>query len=348
MGKILTRLGDGSALEMTESELKNDLENGTRDAATAGQVDPLAEDELKYLLEIYSYPGRVTGVEMGREVVLSYDSPTLKVRRVGIDSGRIHALQMYEKLLGADTQELSHVDYSYKPVKPIVNYEQPILEQALLVTTIPLFYGAMPNLGTYTKPDGPVDNPAELLPAGKISEAREAHEETVEYAVKDMVFVASALYESGADGINFDTTGAAGDSDFLAALRSCEILKQKYPDMCIELGMAGEFILGMHGELAYQDSRLAGLYPHEQVKLAEKAGVTVFGPVVNTNTSKSCPWNISRAITLMKACGEESNIPIHVNMGMGVGGIPVTDHPQIDAVSKASRAMVELVRLDGL
>ena len=54
MGKILTRLGDGSALEMTESELKNDLEDGTRNAATAGQVDPLSEDELKYLLEIYS------------------------------------------------------------------------------------------------------------------------------------------------------------------------------------------------------------------------------------------------------------------------------------------------------
>jgi len=348
MERTLSRLGDGSVIQLTESELRCDLEEGTKDAATAGKVDPLTEDELDHLFDIYSSPVRVTGVEPGREIVLSYDSPTLKVRRVGIDSGRIHALQMYEKLLGADTQELSHVDYSFKPVKPIVTYEQPILEQALLVTTIPLFYGAMPNLGTYTRPDGPVANPAELLPMGKIREARASHEETVEHAIKDMVFVASALYESGADGINFDTTGAAGDPDFLAALRACEILKQKYPQMCIELGMAGEFVLGMHGELAYDGMRLAGLYPHEQVKLAAKAGVTIFGPVVKTNTSKSCPWNISRAITLMKACGEVSEIPIHVNMGMGVGGIPVTDHPQIDAVSKASRAMVELVRLDGL
>ena len=33
---------------------------------------------------------------------------------------------------------------------------------------MPLFYGAMPNLGFYTKPDGPVDNWAVLLPEGKI------------------------------------------------------------------------------------------------------------------------------------------------------------------------------------
>ena len=37
--------------------------------------------------------------------------------------------------------------------------------------------------------------------------------------------------------------------------------------------MAGEFILGMHGDLFYEGARLAGLYAHEQVKMAEKAGV---------------------------------------------------------------------------
>jgi DNA-binding transcriptional MerR regulator len=37
--------------------------------------------------------------------------------------------------------------------------------------------------------------------------------------------------------------------------------------------MAGEFILGMHGGLQFEGKTLAGLYPHEQVKLAEAAGV---------------------------------------------------------------------------
>jgi len=112
--------------------------------------------------------------------------------------------------------------------------------------------------------------------------------------------------------------------------------------------MAGEFILGMHSELEFDGVRLAGLYPHDQVKLAQQAGVTIFGPVVNTNTSESCPWNLSRAITFVKACCNEAQIPVHVNMGMGVGAVTVNDHPPIDMVSRASKAMVEICRLDGL
>jgi dimethylamine--corrinoid protein Co-methyltransferase len=244
--------------------------------------------------------------------------------------------------------ELCHIDYSFKPIKPIVTMEQPILEQALLSTHIPMFYGAMPNLGLYSQPDGPFPNPSELLPEGKIDEARASNEAAVEDAVKDILYASSAMYESGADGINLDTVGAAGDADFQASLIAAEKLKEKYPDMCIELGMAGEFILGMHAELEYDGVRLAGLYPHDQVKLAEKAGVTIFGPAINTNASKSCPWNLARAITFIKACCEVAAIPIHVNMGMGVGAVTANDQPPVDTVSRASKAMVEICRLDGL
>ncbi len=341
-------MGDGSFIEIDESQLTKDLEEGTIDAAEKGDVPSLSEDELGHLFEICASPARVVGVEPGNEVVLSFDGGTLKLQRLGINTGRIHNIQIMERALGADTMEMAHIDYSFKPVKTILGDEQQEFEQALLVTSIPLFYGAMPNLGSYSQPDGPTPNPAELLPQGKIVEARASYEAAVQHAVKDMVYVASGMYESGADGINFDTTGAAGDADFLATLEACEILKGKYPDMCVEIGMAGEFILGMHGELTYQGVRLAGLYPHQQVALAEKAGVTIFGPVVNTNTSKSCPWNLARAVTFVKTCVENSTIPIHVNMGMGVGAVPVVDNPPIDAVSRASKAMVEICRLDGL
>ncbi len=348
MQKIYTRMGDGSITELSESELKQDLEEGTRDAAERGKVSPLSEDELSYLFDIYSAPYRFVSVERGNEVVLSYDAATLKIRRVGVSTHRIQSLQIYEKILGADTAEFDHVDYSFKPVKPIIAYEQTELEQALLVMTIPMFYGAMPNLGSYTQPDGPCPNYADLMPQGKISEARTAEEEAMELAIKDMVAVGSAMYESGVDGINFDTTAAAGDADFLATLRATEILKKKHPQMCIEIGMAGEFILGMHGELTYGGVRLAGLYPHKQLELVEKAGATIFGPAINTNTDKSCAWNAARAVTFTKACVKNSHIPIHANMGMGVGGLPVVDQPPTDAVSRASKAMVEISRLDGL
>ena len=348
MAKIITRMGDGSPVEMSESELMKDLEEGTEDAADRGRIPTLSKEELKYLFDVFSSPYRFVSVEPGNEVVLTYDAAPLKMIRTNVSVNRIQTLQIYEKILGSDTLELGHVDYSFKPVKPILGNEQPDLEQALLVTIAPLFYGAMPNLGLYSQPDGPFPNPSELLPQGKIDEARESNENAVEAAVKDIVYVASAMYESGADGINLDTVGAAGDADVLAALKATEKLKAKYPDICIEFGMAGEFVLGMHGELTYDGVRLAGTYAHEQVRAAEKAGVTIFGPVVNTNTSQSSPWNLSRAVTFIKACTEVANIPIHANMGMGVGAVPVTDHPPIDIVSRASKAMVEICRLDGL
>ena len=348
MKRYLVRRGDGSFSELTESELKEELEKGTNDAADRAKVPPLTSDELEFLYEICTYPSKVMSVTMGNEVILTYDAATLKLRRVGVSTHRIQSLQAYEKLLGADTLEFDHIDYSFKPVKPIITFEQPELEQALLVTTLPLFYGAQPNLGLYNQPDGPCPNTGEMFAAGKITEAQESQEQAVEYAVNDMVEVGSAMYESGADGINFDTTGAAGDTDFLATLKAVETLRKEYPSMCIEVGMAGEFVLGMHGGLSYDGVRLAGLYPHKQVELAQKAGVTIFGPVVNTKTDRSGPWNCARAVTFIKECVRISKIPIHANMGMGVGGLPMVDHPPTDAVSRASKAMVEITRLDGL
>ncbi len=348
MGKIMTRMGDGFPVEMSESQLMGDLEEGTENAAECGEIPTLSKEELQYLFDLFTAPYRVVGVEPGHEVVLSYDGAPLKMMRTAIDVHRLQASQIYEKLLGADTLELGHVDYSYKPVKPIVSMEQTVLEQVLMATHAPLFYGAMPNLGLYTQPDGPFPNPSELLAMGKIGDVQESYENAVEAAVKDIVFVAGAMVKSGADGINLDTVGAAGDADFLAGLKATEILNEKYPCICIELGMAGEFVLGMHGDLTYQGERLAGMYAHDQVRMAEKAGVTIFGPVANVKTNSSCPWNLARVITFTKACCEVANIPVHANMGMGVGGVPMTNHPPVDITSRASAAMVEICRLDGL
>ena len=350
MERIYTRMGDGSVTELSESELRRKLEEGTKDAAERARIPPLSEDELSYLFDIYSSPARFVGVDRGNEVIFTYDNGGCKTREdiTEIPLHKVQEVQIYEKFLGADSADLGHIDYSFKPVKAIVDFERQALEYALLVTTVPMFYGSQPNLGSYTQPDGPCLNPMELLPQGKISEARASLEEMVEHAVKDMVYVASAMYESGVDGINFDTTAAAGDADFLATLRAIEILRKKYPQIGIMVGMAGEFILGMHGELTYDGVRLAGLYPHKQLELVEKAGGTIFGPAITTNTDKPGPWNVARAVTFVKACVGNSSIPVHANMGMGLAGVPVALVPPVDSVSRASKAMVEITRLDGL
>lgn len=261
---------------------------------------------------------------------------------------RAIAVQVHEKVLAADSLDLGNIDYSYKAVKAILHDEAKVMELVQANTIMPVLYGSMPNLGLYTKPDGPVENWSELLPMAKIDEARSAQEEAIEYAVKDMVYIAEGMYQAGADGMNFDTCGASGDADILAALKAIEIIKSKYPDFGVEMGMAGEFILGMHGKLEFHGMRLAGLYPHHQVKLAEKAGVSIFGPVINTNSNMSFPWNLARAVTFIKACTEAANIPVHANVGMGVGATPMTPVPPVDAVSRAVKAMVEIGKVDGL
>ena len=341
-------MGDGWAVELSEAALKQELEDGTQAAAAQGDIEALRQDELEYLLDICRSGNKMTGVKTGQEVVLSYDGPTFEIRRLGILANRQTALQIYERCFGADTLEFSHIDYSYKQVKPIVHEEIPLFEQLQSLTVAPLLYGAMPNLGLYTTPDGPVANPNELMPKGKIKEAQEAYEEAIEMSVNDMVFVASEFYEAGCDGINIDTVGAAGDPDFKAALLATEALKKKYPDINIEIGMAGEFVLGMHGEITHHGKRLAGMYPHEQVKLVEDAGAHIFGAVINTQTNRSFPWNLARSVTFSKACTAVARIPVHGNMGMGVGSLPVCETQPAETVSMASKAMVEIARLDGL
>jgi dimethylamine---corrinoid protein Co-methyltransferase len=345
----MTRMGDGSAVRLSAEEIKAELKSGTVDAAYRGKIPELKSDELDYLFEIVTSPVNVTSIVRGQETVTSSDSGAFKINyQANISMDRATAIQVHEKVLSADSLDLGNIDYSFKSVKAILHDEAKVMENVQMNTIMPVLYGAMPNLGLYTKPDGPVDNWSELLPLGKIAEARAAQEEAVELAVKDMVYIAGGMYTAGADGINLDTCGASGDADILAALLAAREIKQKYPDLGIEMGMAGEFILGMHGKLEFEGLRLAGLYPHKQVELAEKAGVSIFGPVVNTNSNKTFPWNLARAVTFVKACVEAAKIPVHANVGMGVGATPLSPVPPVDAVSRAAKSLIEIGKADGL
>jgi len=336
-------MGDGTFTHLTRSEIRADLVAGSENATKRAKVPLLSDDEIDHLLEIYASPLRFIGVDVGEEIVLSCDGTGMKTHAT-----RIQDLQSYEQWMGADLLELCVGDYSLKVVRTILAYEAQYMHDAQLATIAPLQYGVMTNLGLYSKPDGPCDNWNELLPLGKTAEARAAEEEAIEMAVVDMVKLADSQWEAGADALDWDTTGASGDPEFLAALRATKIIREKYPDMGVELGMAGEFVLGMHGELEWGGKRLAGLWPKDQLLLAQEAGATMFGPVVNINTGKSLAWNMARAIALIKPCMDVATIPVHPNAGMGVGGVPMFVHLPSDAVCRAAKSFVELLHVDGL
>ncbi len=349
-----TRMGDGKRVEMSREEILADIQAGTADAADMGEIPVLTDDEMEMLFEIISDRNRIVGVEPGNEVVLTYDIGQLDFTGDngnsgnGVDMGRLEAALLHERALGADTFELAHADYSIKPVKPVIANEMQTMEEIQNEIVAPYFYGAMPNMGLYYAPDGPYGNPADLMREFKLEESMASSEAASEHLARDIEFVATKIIQAGADGFNFDTTASAGDADFVGTLKGVEALRKNCPDAYINLGMAGESVMGIHGSIEYDGQIVAGLYPHQQVKLAQKAGASVFGPVVNTNTSKSLAWNLARAVTFIKECVRVSELPCHVNMGMGVGGIPMCETAPIDAVTRCNKAMVEIAHVDGI
>lgn len=345
---VTTRMGDGSFVEMTEADVRKDVEAGIADAVKKAKCPPLSEDDIDRLMEILCDRRKFVSVERGNELVLTYDSQPLKFTRLGIPVAMPQILQIYERALMADTLEMAYVHYSAKPVKTILPEEQYAVAETLLTTIPALLYGVMPNMPTYTKPDGPCENAAELMPRGRIQEAREAQMESAAMLQHDLQLLGKAMWTAGADGLDFDTTAAGGDAEFYACLQAIEQLRATYPAMNIEVGMSGEFVLGFHGEVQYKGERLAGMFPHDQCRMLAAAGANVAGAVVNTNTRKSFPWNLARALAMCKYAAEVSPIPVHANVGMGVGGVPMQMTPPIDCVSRASTAMAEIGRLDGL
>jgi len=352
--EMLTRMGDGERVPTTLEELREDIAAGTEDAARKGKIPPLNAEDQQLLLEIMADPAKFVSVKPGEEVIVTDDGGTMSFYTcqdgggVGIPLSRLQAILTYERACAADTVSMGHSDYSYKPVKPIINFEMNDYYNISMQTTVPFFYGAQPNLGLYYQPDGPCPNPADLMPMGKIKEARESQEQAAAYLEKDLVFVAEKLASVGCEGINLDTSGSAGDADFLAALNSVRRIKQKLPHMPVIMGSANEFILGMHGAVTFDGQRLAGMYPHKQVKVVEAAGADIFGVAVGTNTSESTAWNLARTLTFIKETVKEASIPVHCNVGMGVGGVPMMESPPPDMVSRVSRALAQIGKIDGL
>jgi dimethylamine---corrinoid protein Co-methyltransferase len=341
--RIPTRMGDGFMVELTRSELRADIEDATQLAARKAKVEPLTAAEQEHVLDIYASRAAFTAVDVGEQVVLSCDGGGSKM--TGTD---LLDLLESEQRLGQDILELWHIEYSYKAIKTILPFQQQVMQNVQLMLTAPVQYGAQPNLAFYSRPDGPCENWFELLPRGDVAGARAAVEEAMEYATQDFVYVADGMIEAGADGVDFDTTGGAGDADLFSTLRAVKHVRERYPEAGVELGMAGEFVIGVHGGLEWDGRRLAGLWPKGQLEVAQEAGATIFGPAVNIRTGRSCCWNTAYSLTVIKPCMPVARIPVHPNVGEGVCGVPVNGYPPEDATSRAAKAHVEILGCDGL
>jgi dimethylamine--corrinoid protein Co-methyltransferase len=329
--ETLTRMGDGELVTMSSEQIKEDIMSATQQAAQRAGVPELTTDEIEQLLDIMTEQSRAVSVSSGEEVIVTDDGCSMSFYSgqdgggVGVPMSRLQAVLTYERACSADTTSMGHSDYSFKPVKPIINFEMNEYYTASMMTTAPFLYGAQPNMGLYFQPDGPHPNPADLMPEGKIKEAQE-------------------VQEAAAD----DTSGSAGDADYWAALQAVSDLRKDAPNLPIIVGGSGEFVLGMHGKMTFNDKRLAGMYPHEQARIAEAAGASIYGVAVGTKTNESVAWNIARTLTFAKEAVAAVDIPVHANVGMGMAGVPMMEAPPIDSVTRASKSLVQIGGLDGL
>lgn len=349
-----TRMGDGRRVEMTRKELQNDIEAGASEAANKAKVPDITDDEKDHLLEIFTAPERVVSVRPEDLIVMSTDvaPDTIMMNYseyggVGIPTSTTTANMVAERAVGLDCVMNAFRGGNAKGSSVSIIQVQQEIEALLMNSIAPLIAITMPNMGAYYKPDGPFENCGDLMAAGKIEEGLKTYEEIIPSSIRDVYFVAEMASRIGADAINIDTTAAAGDAEFLAVLNATEKIT-KETGMSVAINMANHFVMGMHGGLKYDGKTLAGMMPHEQIKVAAKSGATIFGPVVNTNTKKSVAWTVAKTVAIMKECSRVADIPIHPNLGMGVCGAPMVEIAPIDAVSRAAKALVEVGHADGI
>ena len=157
------------------------------------------------------------------------------------------------------------------------------------------------------------------------------------------------MWEAGADGIDFDTAGAAGDGDFLATLRGRRDIRAAHPDMGIEVGMAGEFVLGMHGGSSTTACVSPACGRGNRWSWRPGRGDDLRAGGEREHAAGSCAWNIARALTLVKPCCDDGRDPHPHERGHGRGRRADEQlRRRVDAVSRASRACVDILHLDGL
>jgi dimethylamine--corrinoid protein Co-methyltransferase len=354
MPEIITSRGDGQRVVLSEDELRKEIVAGSENAAKRGKIDGLTQAEINHLADIFRQPTKTVSVEPGWEVVVSDDGAGLMASWGRPSAGHAipisdhQSILMYERVYCGDTCGLGFPDYSYKPVKSAIGYARSHYKAISMLTTIPLIYGAQPNMAMYYHPTGPIPSPFDYFTKHEFEKGFQFQEDAARMMREDILYVAKQLYEVGCEAINLDTAGSAGDAEFWGALMVVEDIKSEMPDMPVEMGMAGEDVIGMHGKLTYQGERLAGMVPHQQVEIAAKAGVDIFGVAVNSDTGRTTPYNLARSVTFIKAAVRHASIPVHANSGMGVGGMPMTLLPPMGCSTRCAKALVEIGKVDGL
>ena len=219
--KIMTRMGDSSNVELTKDELRTEFITGSEDAAKKAKV-PSSPRTRSTTWSTCSRRRRASGAcQRGNEVVMTKDGCVNALNSSRMSSGvvapvnREVGVRLFESMLGFDSMEISHNDYSVKPQRFLKALEMLHVELLMETTIFPLLYGFMPNLGLYYRPTARSRTPAtscrsarSTRPAGDAGGGRR------KACLEDCIEMSDCMVEMGADGIDFDTVASTGDAEF--------------------------------------------------------------------------------------------------------------------------------------
>ncbi len=220
--KILTRMGDSSNVELTKDELRTEFEQGSEYAAKKAKV-PVAHRERgrlprRHVRRPHAHLGRAAR-QRGRD-----DQGRLRQRaqllahverrgRAGQPRGRRAPLRVDARLRldgGLAQRLLGEAAALPQGARACCTSSCSWRRRSSRCST-----ASCPTWGCTTGPDGSFENPSDLMPIGKIDEARETQEDApARPASTDCIEMSDCMLEMGADGIDFDTVASTGDAEF--------------------------------------------------------------------------------------------------------------------------------------
>ena len=97
--EIKTRMGDGELITMSVDELREEIYQGSKDAAERGKIPELSQEDQDKVFEIMADPHRIVSVEPGEEVVVIDN----------LDKGHIQSVDSRAKVYDGDIRIIDMV-----------------------------------------------------------------------------------------------------------------------------------------------------------------------------------------------------------------------------------------------
>ncbi len=318
MEGIPTRMGDGSLVRMTRAEIEADIHAGVEAGAKRAKVEPLGDDEIAHLADIFAQPRTVQcgrHRRRGHPHVRRRRQPGRRLAHHRPAELRADGLHRHGRALSP--RLLVQADQAGPAVRAGDHAPDAVAAHHPGAPTAPCRTSGATPCPTARSPTGRsccrwAASTRPVRPRRRLWRPRSRTSSTLPRACTRPAPTASTSTPRGRPATPTSWPPSRPSSASARSTRtgvSRSAWRASSSSACT-------------GELEYDGVRLAGLWPADQMRLAAKAGVSIFGPAVNVNTGKTVAWNVARTCTIVKPCMDAATDPGPPQRGDGRGRRP--------------------------